>query len=291
MATTNQLLYTQEFTGTSINVTHNLDRDNLDVRIVCSGTSRPDLIDIIEFTNGNEKNEFVMGLTSSNVGVLQLLDNTKYPVNLPTPEIINIGSQVGFISGTTLNGDTLELNRTGGLSAFTIDLSSIDTNTFVSGGTFNTGTTSIDFVGNSPETTFSVDMGIIQHDRQVADIPTWSPTGPAAYTDIVGATLDTGNLGTNGDYIIIFNANWQGSSKNKKADFQILVDGFAVSISERGHSNHKQNEDYTISSSIMVGNVASGTPIKVQGKINGGNLSVQRGTLIIDGIRTTNNIS
>lgn len=486
MAYVNELLYEEGFTGTSFTVTHNLDRLNLDYRIVCSGSSRPDLIDSIEFTNTNERNGFTVNLTSSNTGIIQILDATKYPVNLPTPERINIGSQVGFISGTTLNGDILELNRTGGhpnlttdlstidndryvtgatlnsttleigrnggLSAVTadlssidgtvtsvsgtgsvngltlsgavtdsgnltlggtltindgdwsgtvlsvanggtgqdtpqeaidalsrvgvatneyvltkdtgtgnalwkaaaggtdsyvtgatlnattlelernngladvtvdlaaidkdryvtgatlnsttlelerngglpdvtVDLSSIDTNTFVSGGTFNTSTSNIDFVGNSSDTTFSVDMGIIQHDRQVADIPTWSPSGPSSYTDITDATLDTGNLGTNGDYIIIFNANWQGSIKNKQADFQILVGGSAVSISERGHANHKSTQDYTISSSIMVKNVASSTTIKVQGKINGGNLSVQRGTLIIDGIRTTNNIS
>ena len=299
MATPNQLLYTQEFTGTSFTVTHNLDRLNLDYRVVCSGSSRPDLVQTILFPTGNERNSFDIYLTSYNVGVLQVLDTTRYPVNLPTPEnslkLIELpkAAQIidSYVTGATLNSTTLELGRNQGLSTVTVDLSSIDTNTFVSGGTFNTGTTSIDFVGNSSDTTFSVDMGIIQHDRQVADIPTWSPSGPSSYTDITGATLDTGNLGTNGDYIIIFNANWQGGTKNKQADFQILVGGSAVSISERGHANHKASQDYTISSSIMVENVASGTTIKVQGKINGGNLSVQRGTLIIDGIRTTNNIS
>jgi hypothetical protein len=168
------------------------------------------------------------------------------------------------------------------------------TDTFVSGGTVNVDSAgvTVDFVGNSSETTFGVDMGIIQHDRQVADIPTWSPfPSPSTYTDIVGATLVTGNLGTNGDYIIIFNANWQGGARNKEVNFQILVDGSAVAISERGYYTYKDDEDYTISSSIMVENVASGTTIKVQGKISSGGLSVQRGTLIIDGIRTTNNIS
>jgi len=91
MASDNKLLYTQSFTGNSINVTHNLDRYNLDARVIVGGTSRPDLIDSVEFTTGNERNQFVMGLTSSNTGIIQLLDTTKYPINLPSPERINIG--------------------------------------------------------------------------------------------------------------------------------------------------------------------------------------------------------
>ena len=43
MATPNQLLYTQEFTGTSFTLTHHLDRLNLDYRVVGSGRRRPDL--------------------------------------------------------------------------------------------------------------------------------------------------------------------------------------------------------------------------------------------------------
>ena len=392
MAITNELLYNQDFTGTTVTVTHNLDLRDVGYRVVCSGQSRSDLVQNMNFTEGDERNSFVINLESYNVGHIQVLGGDIYSANLPSPEN-NVkldglpqasGITDSYVTGATLNSTTLELSRNQGLSNVTADLSSIDgtvtrvdgggtvngltltgsitenggltlggtlainngdwsgtdlsianggtgvstsqdaineltqissaTNeyvltkdtstgnalwkaggggedTFVSGGTFNTTTDNIDFVGNSSDTTFSVDMGIIQHDRQVADIPTWSPSGPSSYTDITDATLDTGNLGTNGDYIIIFNANWQGSIKNKQADFQILVGGSAVSISERGHANHKSSQDYTISSSIMVRNVVSGTTIKVQGKINSGNLSVQRGTLIIDGIRTTNNIS
>jgi len=56
MATNNQLLYTQSFTGTSATVTHNLDRYNLDARVIVDGVSRPDLINGVEFTTGNERN-------------------------------------------------------------------------------------------------------------------------------------------------------------------------------------------------------------------------------------------
>lgn len=392
MAIGNTLLYRQDFTGTTVTVTHNLDLRDVGYRVVCSGQSRSDLVQNMNLTEGDERNSFVINFESYNEGHVQVLGGDIYPTNLPSPEN-NVklnglpqasGITDSYVTGATLNSTTLELGRNQGLSNVTADLSSIDgtvtrvdgggtvngltltgsitenggltlggtlainngdwsgtdlsianggtgvstsqdaineltqvgsaTNeyvltkdtstgnalwkaggggedTFVSGGTFNTTTDNIDFVGNSSDTTFSVDMGIIQHDRQVADIPTWSPSGPSSYTDIPGASATTGNLGANGDYIIIFNANWQVTTKNKQADFQILVGGSVQTISERGHSNAKQNEDYTISSSIMVSDIASGTIIKVQGKVNSNNLSIQRGTLIIDGIRTTNNIS
>jgi len=147
MATPNQLLYTQTFTGTTINVTHNLNKYNLEARIICSGSSRPDLIDSVEFTNGNERNEFVMRLISSNIGTLQLINTTKYPINLPSPTNYQKLSTLpdpssiidSYVTGVTLNTTTLSLGRNQGLSAVTVDLSSIDgTVTSVSGtGTIN----------------------------------------------------------------------------------------------------------------------------------------------------------
>ena len=452
------LLYTQPFTGQSITVTHNLDRLNIESRVVCSGKTRSDLVNGINFTNGNERNEFVMTLTTSNVGSISLFDNRDFPINLPTPERINIGSQVGFISGTTLNGDILELNRTGGLSSLTtdlstidndryvtgatlnsttleigrngglsavtadlssidgtvtrvdgagavngltltgsittnggltlggtlainngdwsgtdlsivnggtgqgtaqnainslsqvssatnehvltkdtstgnatwkagggggtdtfvtgatlnsttlelernggladvtVDLSSIDTNTFVSGGTFNTTTDNIDFVGNSSDTTFSVDMGIIQHDRQSIDV-SGSDITSSSYVDFTNSlTLTTGDLGTNGDYLITFNCYFDNNSVSQ--NWIILeISGSTVATvatTERMHEirgNNQRGEDRIITLTHLATDVASGTVITVQGKTTAGTFGLHRGTLIIDGIRTTNNIS
>ena len=260
---------------------------------MCSGKTRSDLVNGINFTNGNERNEFVMTLTTSNVGTISLFDNRDFPINLPTPERINIGSQVGFISGTTLNGDILELNRTGGHPNLTTDLSSIDTNTFVSGGTFNTTTDNIDFVGNSSDTTFSVDMGIIQHDRQSMDV-SGSDITSSSYVDFTNSlTLTTGDLGTNGDYLITFNCYFDNNSDSE--NWVIFnINGSTVASTERMHEikgNNQKREDRIITVTHLASNVASGTVIKVQGKTTAGTFGLHRGTLIIDGIRTTNNIS
>ncbi len=87
MATNNQLLLTQTFTSQdSITITHNLNRLNLDYRVIVDSVSRPDLVRDVVFSSGNERNEFSIRLTSSNTGVIQVLDTDRYPTNLPTPE-------------------------------------------------------------------------------------------------------------------------------------------------------------------------------------------------------------
>jgi len=328
MAVANLLLYETGFTGTAFTVVHNLDRLNLDYRIVCSGSSRPDLIDKINFTTGNERNSFSVTLTSSNVGIIQLLDYNKYALNLPSPERINIGSQMGFVSGTTLNGTTLELGRTGGLPPFstnlssidkdryvtgatlnsttlelerngglpavTVDLANIDTDKFVSGGTFNTGTSSIDFIGNSSDTTFSVGMGIIQHDRQSVSA-TMAGVTQTSYTAIPTLDLTTGNLGGTGDYIMTFNCYFETSKKEREVSFIMSGNSFGqLSNSERVQriSKDEDKDPYTLATSAYVENLSSGNVITVAFKNSGnGTITISNSTLTIDGIRTTNNIS
>lgn len=114
MAFVNELLYKQGFTGTSFTVTHNLDRLNLDYRIVCSGSSRPDLVRDVVFASGNERNEFVIRLKSSNVGVIQVLDNNNFSTNLPTPEnntkLVDV-LENEFLLDVYQSGSTTQLNN------------------------------------------------------------------------------------------------------------------------------------------------------------------------------------
>jgi len=152
MASDNKLLYSQTFTGTTIDVTHNLNRYNLDARVIVGGTSRPDLIDSVEFASVEPRNGFIMRLTSSNTGVLQLLDTTKYPLNLLSPtdylKLLALPDPSSiidsYVTGATLNTTTLSLGRNQGLSAVTVDLASIDTNSYVTGVTLNSTTLEIE---------------------------------------------------------------------------------------------------------------------------------------------------
>jgi hypothetical protein len=338
MATNTQLLLTESFTSQdSITITHNLNRLDLNIRVIIGEVARPDLVNDITFTSGNERNEFTVRLTSSNTGVIQVLDTTRYPVNLPTPEnsakLVDLpqASEITdtfvsgvtlnsttlelertegkstlttdlssintdrFVTGATLNSTTLELERNGGLSDVTVDLSSIagGTDKFVSGGTFNTNTVNIDFVGNSSDTTFSVDMGIIQHDRQSTDVSNSNITTGSYVSFTNPLSLTTGNLGTNGDYLITFNCYFDNASDSQ--NWVILeIDGSTVATTERMHEikgKDQKGEDRIITLAHLATDVASGTVIEVKGKTTGGTFGLHRGTLIIDGIRTTNNIA
>ena len=301
MAIGNTLLYRQDFTGTTVTVTHNLDLRDVGYRVVCSGQSRSDLVQNMNFTEGDERNSFVINLESYNVGHVQVLGGDIYPANLPSPEnnvkLNDLPQASGitdrYVTGATLNSTTLELERNQGLPNVTVDLSSIDTNTFVSGGTFNTTTDNIDFVGNSSDTTFSVDMGIIQHDRQSMDV-SGSDITSTSYVDFTNSlTLDTGDLGTNGDYLITFNCYFDNNSDSQ--NWVIFnISGSTVASTGRMHEikgKDQKGEDRIITVTHLARNVASGTVIKVQGKTTAGTFGLHIGTLIIDGIRTTNNIS
>lgn len=134
MAIGNTLLYRQDFTGTTVTVTHNLDLRDVGYRVVCSGQSRSDLVQNMNLTEGDERNSFVINFESYNEGHVQVLGGDIYPTNLPSPEN-NVkldglpqasGITDSYVTGATLNSTTLELGRNQGLSAVTADLSSID---------------------------------------------------------------------------------------------------------------------------------------------------------------------
>ena len=143
MAIANTLLYRQDFTGTTVTVTHNLDLRDVGYRVVCSGQSRSDLVQNMNLTEGDERNSFVINFESYNEGHVQVLGGDIYPTNLPSPEN-NVkldglpqasGITDSYVTGATLNSTTLELSRNQGLSNVTADLSSIDgTVTRVDGG-------------------------------------------------------------------------------------------------------------------------------------------------------------
>jgi hypothetical protein len=167
------------------------------------------------------------------------------------------------------------------------------TDKFVSGGTFNKTTSNIDFVGNSSDTTFSVGFDIIQQDRQIISLDS-SDTTSSAFVDFdTPLSLTTGNLGGTGDYIIRFSCFFENSS-NSDNTFVISVDGTEASNSEvmfEVNGNQVRGRSRDISTVHLAKNVTNGTVIKALYKTTNGTLITSKANLVIDGIRTNNNIS
>jgi hypothetical protein len=74
-----------------------------------------------------------------------------------------------FTTGTTLSGNTILFDRNDIFNAYSVDLTPMlsgfsTTDTYVTGGTYNSLTESIDFSGNSSETTFSVNVSQLLDD-------------------------------------------------------------------------------------------------------------------------------
>jgi len=200
MATNTQLLLTESFTSQdSITITHNLNRLDLNIRVIIGEVARPDLVNDVTFTSGNERNEFTVRLTSSNTGVIQVLDTTRYPVNLPTPEnsskLVDLpqASEITdtFVSGVTLNSTTLELERTEGKSTLTTDLSSINTDRFVTGATLNSTTLELERNGGLSDVTVDLSSIAGGTDKFVSGATYSEPTTAEPKIAFVGNSSET----------------------------------------------------------------------------------------------------
>jgi len=75
MAGTYNILYQQDFTlSNAITVTHNLDRYSVGIMVLVEGKSRPEFVNDVQYTEGNERNEFTVHLTSTQTGRIQVMD-------------------------------------------------------------------------------------------------------------------------------------------------------------------------------------------------------------------------
>ena len=71
-------LFRQDFTSTdTITVTHNLNREQLDVKLLVGAEARNDLIRRVLVTPANPRNEFKVNLESAQTGTIQVLEIDK----------------------------------------------------------------------------------------------------------------------------------------------------------------------------------------------------------------------
>ena len=76
MAGSFDLLFAQDFSSSSaIVVTHNLDLFQVGVRVIVGGQVRQDLVDSIEYTVADPRNELTVNLSSAQTGTIQIVNN------------------------------------------------------------------------------------------------------------------------------------------------------------------------------------------------------------------------
>lgn len=101
MAGVFQLLFEQEFTNqTNIQVTHNLDRFALRVRVIIADEVRPDLVDCIDYDPTDPRNVLTVILTSQQSGLIQVLEIGATSASHTEPEIA-VGFRLHNFEATT----------------------------------------------------------------------------------------------------------------------------------------------------------------------------------------------
>jgi hypothetical protein len=144
---------------------------------------------VVPTTSGTtDGNDYVTGSTM-NGNTLELGRNGGLST-LTTDLSQFIDNTDNFVTGGTMVGNTLVLNRTNALSAVTVDMSQFvntDTNYFTTGGTYTTG--NIFFSGNSVDTSFIVDVSALLDDTN-----SYVTGGTVSGTDLIlgrnGGLLD-----------------------------------------------------------------------------------------------------
>ena len=191
----------------------------------------------------------------------------------PTTNIITLGRNDGvdlsisgltdgFVTGATLNGDTLELGRNEGLSTLTVDLSSIDTDIFVTGGTYNASTVTLDFSGNTGFSPFSVDVSALKDDTNTY-VTGNTYTSATDFTNQSILNLLYQGTTVGGPYSLssedtfvtgtTFSGNEAVLTRNDGVDVLKLTGGTNVTLSNP--SSNQIKIDVSASSSIDTGNV------------------------------------
>ena len=96
-----------------------------------------------------------------------------------------------YTTGSTLIGDTVYFDRTDSLSAYTLDLSSLDVNdTFITGMTFNPANYQVTATRNDGFSTSPIDLSILSTDVTITGGTYDIGTGVVTFTNNSGGTFD-----------------------------------------------------------------------------------------------------
>ena len=184
-------------TGTTlVGDSYTLERnDGVDITTdfnpIVSGKVNTSLFDV--YTAGTETEiNSKLDITTFNTysGLTQTEINNK--LNVTTFDTYTANTTDNVVTGATLVGSTLELERNNGLLDVTVDLSSIDTNVFVNSGNANVGTQQLTFTNTSGGTFNVTNATSLFSDNDInVTGGTYNPnTGCVGFVTNSGTTFD-----------------------------------------------------------------------------------------------------
>jgi hypothetical protein len=159
-----------------------------------------------------------------------------------------------FTTGVTLNGTVLEFDRNDLLNAYSVDISSINTDNYVTGGTYNSLTESIDFSGTTLFPNFSVNVSALLDDTNTFTTGgTYNPSnGIATFSNNSGGTFQVSGFLTGMTDFYTTGATLNGTVL--EFDRNDLLNAYSVELSGLTSSFTGQSLSQTLSIGNNTGN-------------------------------------
>ena len=198
-----------------------------------------------------------------------------------------------FVTGGTYSNGTLTLNRQNGsvsISGFNTGSSGTTVDTFVTGFTYNNINDTLTISQNQGRPILTV-TGFTRLDIQGIGLSAATTTTSTSFIYLSGMTITTGNLGSNGEYLIDFTAEAFIPTNNATITFRLLRNGTVIPFTVRAVKMASATSmSSTVAISIVITNVTNGTTIRPQWRVSAGTGTINGRSLTIIGTAINNTI-
>lgn len=175
--------------------------------------------------------------------------------------LVDLPTYDSFVTGGTYNISTQSIDLSGnyGFNPFSVDLSSLSTDNFyLTAGTYNSLTNNIDFTGNNIATDFSVNVLALSNDITVVSGVYNNTTGIATFTNSTGGTFDVSGFLTGYTNYYTTGATLNGTTI--EFDRTDLLNAYSVDLSSLKFTGNTSGDCI---SDLHVSNIHSCSPLNI----------------------------
>lgn len=175
--------------------------------------------------------------------------------------LVDLPTYDSFVTGGTYNISTQSIDLSGnyGFNPFSVDLSSLSTDNFyLTAGTYNSLTNNIDFTGNNIATDFSVNVLALSNDITVVSGVYNNTTGIATFTNSTGGTFDVSGFLTGYTNYYTTGATLNGTTI--EFDRTDLLNAYSVDLSSLKFTGNTSGDCI---SDLHVSNIHACSPLNI----------------------------